>query len=157
MSQFFLSMEDELMRRFGSENLKGMMDRLGIEEDEPIESKMVSRAVESAQKRVEGNNFDSRKTILSYDDVLREQREIIYEQRMQIIESESNVREIVEGMIETTIARTVDTNTAEEEVENWNLQAIIRSEERRVGKECRDRGSMEESNKKKEDRECTGE
>src|SRR5690625_5044668 len=125
MSQFFLSMEDELMRRFGSENLKGMMDRLGIEEDEPIESKMVSRAVESAQKRVEGNNFDSRKTILSYDDVLREQREIIYEQRMQIIESESNVREIVEGMIETTIARTVDTNTAEEEVENWNLQAII--------------------------------
>src|SRR5690625_542893 len=69
MSQFFLSMEDELMRRFGSENLKGMMDRLGIEEDEPIESKMVSRAVESAQKRVEGNNFDSRKTILSYDDV----------------------------------------------------------------------------------------
>src|SRR5699024_11819670 len=94
---------------------------------EPIESKMVSRAVESAQKRVEGNNFDSRKTILSYDDVLREQREIIYEQRMQIIESESNVREIVEGMIETTIARTVDTNTAEEE----------RSEERRVGKECK--------------------
>src|SRR5699024_3506931 len=77
MSQFFLSMEDELMRRFGSEDLKGMMDRLGIEEDEPIESKMVSRAVESAQKRVEGNNFDSRKTILSYDDVLREQREII--------------------------------------------------------------------------------
>src|SRR5699024_1560815 len=71
MSQFFLTMEDELMRRFGSENLKGMMDRLGIEEDEPIESKMVSRAVESAQKRVEGNNFDSRKTILSYDDVLR--------------------------------------------------------------------------------------
>src|SRR5690625_5301803 len=102
-----------------------MMDRLGIEEDEPIESKMVSRAVESAQKRVEGNNFDSRKTILSYDDVLREQRKIIYEQRMQIIESESNVREIVEGMIETTIAPTVETNTAEEEVENWNLQSII--------------------------------
>src|SRR5699024_7929695 len=89
MSQFYLSMEDELMRRFGSDNLRAMMDRLGIEEDEPIESKMVSRAVESAQKRVEGNNFDSRKTILSYDDVLREQREIIYEQRKEIIESDS--------------------------------------------------------------------
>ncbi len=125
MSQFYLSMEDELMKRFGSDNLKGMMDRLGIEEDEPIESKMVSRAVESAQKRVEGNNFDSRKTILSYDDVLREQREIIYEQRMEIIDSDSNVREIVEGMIETTITRIVDINTSDEEVENWNIQAII--------------------------------
>src|SRR5699024_12365699 len=93
-SQYYMTMEDEWMRKFESENLKGMKDRIGIEEDEPNESKMVSRAVESAQKRVEGNNFDSRKTILSYDDVLREQREIIYEQRMQIIESESNVREI---------------------------------------------------------------
>lgn len=125
MSQFYLSMEDELMRRFGSDNLRAMMDRLGIEEDEPIESKMVSRAVESAQKRVEGNNFDSRKTILSYDDVLREQREIIYEQRKEIIESDSNVRKIVEGMIETTINRIVDINTSDEEIENWNIQAII--------------------------------
>src|SRR5699024_1751956 len=72
MSQFYLSMEDELMRRFGSDNLKNMMERLGMDDDSPIESKMVSRAVESAQKRVEGNNFDARKTILSYDDVLRE-------------------------------------------------------------------------------------
>src|SRR5699024_9615888 len=67
----------------------------------------------------------TRKTILSYDDVLRELRENIYEQRMQTIESESNVREIAEGMIETTIARTIDTNTAEEEVEHWNLKVII--------------------------------
>src|SRR5690625_1665200 len=74
VSQFFLSMEDDLMRRFGSDNLKNMMDRLGMEDDQPIESKMVSRAVESAQKRVEGNNFDARKTILSYDDVLRDRK-----------------------------------------------------------------------------------
>src|SRR5690625_4811492 len=75
MSQFYLSMEDELMRRFGSDNLKAMMDRLGMDDDEPIESRMITRAVEGAQKRVEGNNFDARKTILSYDDVLREQRD----------------------------------------------------------------------------------
>src|SRR5699024_12340886 len=99
-----------------------MMDRLGKEEGEPIKHKMISRAVESAQKRVEGNNFHSRKTILSYDDVLREQRESIYEQRVQIIESEGNVREMVEGMIETTIARSVDTNTVAGEVRNWTLE-----------------------------------
>ncbi len=125
MSQFYLSMEDELMRRFGSDNLRAMMDRLGIEEDEPIESKMVSRAVESAQKRVEGNNFDARKTILSYDDVLREQREIIYKQRMEIIESDNNLRDVVEQMIETTIGRTVSVNTSDEDEENWNLTAIV--------------------------------
>src|SRR5690606_25580443 len=87
-SQFFLSMEDELMRRFGSDNLKQMMDRLGIDEDMPIESKMVTRAVESAQKRVEGNNFDARKTLLAYDDVLREQREVIYKQRYEVLDAE---------------------------------------------------------------------
>src|SRR5690625_2621189 len=95
MSQFYLSMEDELMRRFGSDNLKTMMDRLGMDDDVPIESKMVSRAVESAQKRVEGNNFDARKTILAYDDVLREQREIIYKQRLEVILSDDHVRDII--------------------------------------------------------------
>src|SRR5699024_4980233 len=125
MSQFYLSLGDELMRRIGSDNLRAMMDRLGIEEDEPIESKMVSRAVESAQKRVEGNNFDSRKTILSYDDVLREQREIIYEQRKEIIESDSNVRKIVEGMIEKRINVIVEINTSNKEMKTWTFQAII--------------------------------
>ena len=125
MSQFYLSMEDELMRRFGSDNLKAMMDRLGLEADQPIESKMVSRAVESAQKRVEGNNFDARKTILSYDDVLREQREVIYKQRMEIIESEGDVRPIIERMIESTVNRVVNTHTSDEDQENWNLESII--------------------------------
>src|SRR5699024_7793147 len=99
MSQFYLSMEDELMRRFGSDNLKNMMERLGMDDDSPIERKMVSRAVESAQKRVEGNNFDARKTILSYDDVLREQREIIYKQRFEVIDAEDGIRDIVMNMI----------------------------------------------------------
>src|SRR5699024_11480198 len=76
-SVFYLSMEDELMRRFGSDNLKAMMDRLGIDDSQPIESKMISRAVESAQRRVEGNNFDARKTVLSYDDVLRDRKSVV--------------------------------------------------------------------------------
>src|SRR5690625_2029754 len=125
MSQFFLSMEDELMRRFGSDNLKNMMDRLGMDDDQPIESKMVSRAVESAQKRVEGNNFDARKTILSYDDVLREQREIIYNQRFEVIDADDNVRNIIEEMILSVVERVISTYTQDEDPENWELDSLI--------------------------------
>ena len=125
MSQFYLSMEDELMRRFGSDNLKNIMDRLGMDDSQPIESKMVSRAVESAQKRVEGNNFDARKTILSYDDVLREQREIIYKQRFQVIDSDEGVRDIIEEMIESTINRVIATHTQDDDEDNWDLEAIV--------------------------------
>ncbi|MDP4085179.1 MAG: preprotein translocase subunit SecA [Bacillota bacterium] len=125
VTQFYLSMEDELMRRFGSDNMKNMMSRLGMDDSQPIQSKMVSKAVESAQKRVEGNNFDARKQLLQYDDVLRQQREIIYKQRDEVLESE-NLREIVEGMILRTIERNVSVhaNQAEDE-EAWNLQAIV--------------------------------
>ncbi|MCT2537275.1 preprotein translocase subunit SecA [Aquibacillus koreensis] len=124
VTQFYLSMEDELMRRFGSDNMKAMMDRLGMDDSQPIESKMVSRAVESAQKRVEGNNFDARKTILSYDDVLRQQREIIYKQRFDVIDSD-NLRDIIEQMIQTTVESVVSTHTAEDDEEKWNTQALI--------------------------------
>ncbi|MDG5786650.1 preprotein translocase subunit SecA [Evansella sp. AB-P1] len=124
-SRFFLSLEDTLMRRFGSENMSKMMERLGMDEDQPIESKMVSRAVEQAQKRVEGNNFDARKQLLQYDDVMREQRDIIYEQRMEVLESE-NLREVVDKMLESTIERNVTAFTPESEVpEDWNLQGIV--------------------------------
>ncbi|MBC8844452.1 preprotein translocase subunit SecA, partial [Escherichia coli] len=95
VTQFYLSMEDELMRRFGSDNMKSMMERFGMAED-AIQSKMVSRAVESAQRRVEGNNFDSRKQVLQYDDVLRQQREVIYKQRYEVINAENSLREIIE-------------------------------------------------------------
>jgi len=125
LSQFFLSMEDELMRRFGSDNLRSMMDRLGMDDDQPIESKMVSRAVESAQKRVEGNNYDARKTILSYDDVLREQREIIYKQRDEIIAAEDSIRTIIEEMIHSTVTRLVHNHTQDEDDTEWNLEAIV--------------------------------
>ncbi|MGD6967672.1 preprotein translocase subunit SecA [Rossellomorea vietnamensis] len=125
VTQFYLSMEDELMRRFGSDNMKSMMERLGMADDQPIQSKMVSRAVESAQKRVEGNNFDARKQLLSYDDVLRQQREIIYKQRFEVLDSE-NLREIVESMIKSVIARSVEAHAPIiEEEEKWNLKGMV--------------------------------
>ncbi len=83
-SRFFVSLEDDLMRIFGSERIQGIVDKLGLAEDEAIESKMVSSAIESAQKKVEGNNFDIRKTLLQYDDVINKQREIIYKQRSEV-------------------------------------------------------------------------
>ncbi|HWO77273.1 MAG TPA: preprotein translocase subunit SecA [Bacillus sp. (in: firmicutes)] len=125
ISQFYLSMEDELMRRFGSDNMKNMMTRLGMDDSQPIQSKMVSRAVESAQKRVEGNNFDARKQLLQYDDVLRQQREIIYNQRDEVLESE-NLREIVEKMIRSVIERNVEAHMPRnEDEEDWNLRGLI--------------------------------
>ncbi|MBU8914735.1 preprotein translocase subunit SecA [Bacillus sp. FJAT-29953] len=125
ITQFYLSMEDELMRRFGSDNMKAMMQKLGMDDTQPIQSKMVSRAVESAQKRVEGNNFDARKQLLQYDDVLRQQREIIYTQRDEVLESE-NLREIVQNMILRSIQRHVEVNApGHMDEEEWNLKGII--------------------------------
>lgn len=106
VSTFYLSLEDDLMKRFGSERMQGMMGRLGMQEEE-ITSKMISRAVESSQKRVEGNNFDSRKKLLEYDDVLRRQREIIYEERNEIIDQE-DIRDQLMGMVEASVERTVN-------------------------------------------------
>jgi len=123
ITQFYLSMEDELMRRFGSDNMKNMMSRLGMDDTQPIQSKMVTRAVESAQKRVEGNNFDARKQLLQYDDVLRQQREIIYKQRDEVLGSE-NLREVIETMIRSSLERTVFAHTADDP-EAWKLDAII--------------------------------
>ncbi|WP_053360584.1 preprotein translocase subunit SecA [Bacillus sp. FJAT-27251] len=124
VTQFYLSMEDELMRRFGSDNMKNMMARLGMDDTQPIQSKMVSKAVESAQKRVEGNNFDARKQLLQYDDVLRQQREIIYKQRDEVLEAE-NLRDIVERMIQSVLERNVSALTEGEDKETWKLDAII--------------------------------
>jgi len=106
-SRFYLSLQDELMVRFGSERMQSMMTRLGMNDDAPIESKMVSRAVESAQKRVEGNNYDSRKRVLEYDDVLRKQREIIYKERNEILEQEDCSAQ-VHSMIQESVRRAVN-------------------------------------------------
>ncbi|WP_308636636.1 preprotein translocase subunit SecA [Paenibacillus silvisoli] len=124
-SQFYLSLEDDLMRRFGSENIMGMMERLGFEEDQPIESRLISRAIESAQKRVEGTNFDQRKIVLQYDDVMNQQREIIYKQRREVLFSE-NIREIVLEMIKPVVTKIVEAHCPTEDVpENWELQEIV--------------------------------
>ncbi len=123
-SQFYLSLQDELMRRFGSENIMGMMDRLGLDEDQPIESRMISRAIESAQKRVEGNNFDIRKVVLQYDDVMNQQREVIYKQRREILGS-ADIRQEVMDMIKPVIERIVQAHTSEDIPEEWDLQAIV--------------------------------
>ncbi|MNW44414.1 preprotein translocase subunit SecA [compost metagenome] len=122
-TQFYLSLGDELMKRFGADNVLNMMERLGFEEDQPIESKMITRAVESAQKRVEGNNFDVRKVVLQYDDVMNQQREIIYKQRRELLESE-NIKQIVVDMIKPVIERVVEAHTADEIPENWELQDV---------------------------------
>ncbi|WP_413364943.1 preprotein translocase subunit SecA [Lysinibacillus sp. 3P01SB] len=123
VTQFYLSLEDDLMRRFGSENMKNMMTKLGMDDSQPIQSKMVSRAVESAQKRVEGNNFDARKRLLQYDDVLRQQREVIYKEREEVLETE-NMRALVENMIYESIENAVSLHTQGEQTD-WNLQALI--------------------------------
>lgn len=124
-SQFFLSLQDELMRRFGADNIMNMMDKLGMEEDMPIESRLVSRAVESAQKRVEGSNFDARKVVLQYDDVMNKQREVIYKQRKEILERD-NLHDIVEGMVNSIIERTVLAYCPKEQIpEEWDLEGLL--------------------------------
>ncbi|MBG9787654.1 accessory Sec system translocase SecA2 [Brevibacillus laterosporus] len=124
-SQFFLSLQDELMRRFGADNIMNMMDKLGMEEDMPIESRLVSRAVESAQKRVEGSNFDARKVVLQYDDVMNKQREVIYKQRKEILERD-NLHDIVEGMVNSVIERVVQAYCPKEQIpEEWDLEGLL--------------------------------
>lgn len=122
-SRFYLSLQDELMVRFGSERMQSLMGRLGMNDDTPIESKMVSRAVESAQKRVEGNNFDARKRLLEYDDVLRQQREIIYGERNDIIENDS-VENIVKGMIKSSLERGINYHLSANE-DDIDYEALV--------------------------------
>ncbi|HER0237321.1 TPA: preprotein translocase subunit SecA [Streptococcus pyogenes] len=108
-SQFYLSLEDDLMRRFGSDRIKAFLDRMKLdEEDTVIKSGMLGRQVESAQKRVEGNNYDTRKQVLQYDDVMREQREIIYANRRDVITANRDLGPEIKAMIKRTIDRAVD-------------------------------------------------
>ena len=108
-SIFFISLEDDLMRIFGSERIQGVIDKLGLEETEAIESKMVTKAIENAQKKVEGNNFDIRKNLLGYDDVMNLQREVIYRQRTEVLEGK-NLKEQIEGMIQEVISDAVNSH-----------------------------------------------
>ncbi|CIQ49429.1 MULTISPECIES: preprotein translocase subunit SecA [Streptococcus] len=121
-SQFYLSLEDDLMKRFGSERLKGIFERLNMSE-EAIESRMLTRQVEAAQKRVEGNNYDTRKQVLQYDDVMREQREIIYAQRYDVITADRDLAPEIQAMHKRTIERVVDGHARAKQDEK--LEAIL--------------------------------
>ncbi|KRK90042.1 preprotein translocase subunit SecA [Lentilactobacillus sunkii] len=125
LSQFYLSLEDDLMRRFGSEKIKNFLEHLNVEgEDAVIRSRMITKQVESAQKRVEGNNYDSRKNVLQYDDVMRQQREVIYGERREVIDEQKDLKWVILPMIERTINRIVDLHTQGEK-EDWDLQTIL--------------------------------
>lgn len=123
-SQFYLSLEDDLMRRFGSDRIKAFLDRMNLDEDEAvIKSKMLTRQVESAQKRVEGNNYDMRKQVLQYDDVMREQREIIYAERYDVITADRDLAPEIKAMIKRTINRAVDAHSRADREEG--IKAIL--------------------------------
>ena len=126
-TQFYLSLEDDLMKRFGGEKMQAIWERLNLTDegdDNFIQSKMLTRQVESSQKRVEGNNYDTRKSVLEYDEVMREQREIIYSQRLQIINEENSLEKVTKGMIRRTIHRVVESHTLTDQKE-WNLEGIV--------------------------------
>lgn len=124
-SQFFISLEDDLMRLFGSERFMGMMDRLGMDDSIPIEHPLLSKAIESAQKRVEGRNFDIRKHVLEYDDVLNQQREVIYRQRREILEG-GNIKNQVQKMIDAVIERAVNTWASPDVyVDEYDLKGLV--------------------------------
>ncbi len=123
-TQFYISLEDDLMRRFGAETLPAIMDKVGMNDDMPIENRMVSRTIENAQKRVESRNFETRKNILEYDDVMNKQREIIYSQRRQVLEG-SNMAESIAGMIDKLVDTVCDEAAHGETFpEAWNLEQL---------------------------------
>lgn len=127
-SQFYVSLEDDLMRIFGSDRVKGLMERLGLPDDMPIENKVVSKSIESAQKKVEGNNFDIRKHLVEYDDVLNKQRETVYNRRRAVLKAaQTNTEELKAqalAMVEQEIAEVVAFHTALEDESKWNLSEI---------------------------------
>ena len=126
VSQFYLSLEDDLMRRAGSDAIQQLLERLKIEGDDAvIQSRMITRQIESAQERIEGNNYDTRRSVLRYDDVMREQREVIYSQREEIILQDESLNYVTIPMIQRTIDRYVDLYTQEENPKDWNLSYLV--------------------------------
>ena len=122
-SRFFLSLEDDLMRLFGSDRLIGMVEKLGLDDETPIDAKLLSGSIESAQKRIEDQNFKRRKYVLSYDDVMNQQRNLIYAQRRSVLDGE-DISATIRNMITSTITDTVHANTAGESAAEWDLDAI---------------------------------
>ena len=123
-SRFYLSLEDDLLRIFGAERIAGIMDKIGIEENQPIEHRMISKAIENAQKRVEGQNFDMRKHLLEYDDVMNRQRQVIYEQRKKVLRGEQLWVDIEEMLDEVVEALIPDFIEEKQHPEDWNLKGL---------------------------------
>ncbi|MFQ7291996.1 MAG: preprotein translocase subunit SecA [Monoglobales bacterium] len=124
VSKFFLSLDDDLMRIFGSDKVKAMVNSLGLEEDQPIEAKMLTNAIQNAQKSLESRNFDSRKHVLQYDEVMNEQRKIIYKQRQMVLDGE-DISSVIKTMIEAIIDRAIDEHVGSSEIpEDWNIRAL---------------------------------
>ena len=125
-SQFFLSLEDDLMRIFGADNITGIMDKLGMEEDEPIEHSLITKSIERAQKKVEDHNYNIRKYVLEYDDVMNQQREVLYEQRRRILRNES-LRETINEMIDKLVTEFVDAYADEKLYpEEWDYEGLYK-------------------------------
>lgn len=125
-SQFFLSLEDDLMIRFGAERIRLILERMNLDEEETvIKNRLITRSVESAQKRVEGNNYDTRKNVLQYDDVVREQRELMYRQRDIVIDETKSLDWVLMPMVERTINRVVDAQTKGKKPAEWHLDQIV--------------------------------
>ena len=124
-TQFFLSLEDDLMRIFGSENISKFMDKLGMDEDEPITAKMITRSIEKAQKKVESHNFEIRKYVLEYDDVMNQQREVLYGQRRQVLTADS-LRDTIMGMVDDIIHECLDKYANEKLYpEEWDFAGLL--------------------------------
>ena len=125
-ARFYLSLEDDLMRIFGSDNIKSMMDKLGMEEDDPIENKMVTRSIENAQKRVEERNFNIRKQVLQYDDVMNQQREVIYKERRKVLD-QADLRDTVMNFTHKIVDRALAMYCPPEAYsEDWDLKSLVK-------------------------------
>ena len=123
-TRFYLSLEDDILRLFGGERIQGLMDKMGVDEDTPIDAKMLSGAIENAQKRVESRNFQARKDVLDYDDVMNTQREVIYEQRRKVLDGD-NLKDSIAGMIRTIISNAVNGAMGEQKhmtAEHWTAR-----------------------------------
>jgi len=123
-SRFFLALDDDLMRLFGSERVIGMVDRLGLEDDQPIEARLLSNSIENAQKQLESQNFNRRKNVLNYDDVMNQQRTVIYNQRREVLDG-NDLKSKIENMMHQVVSRAVAYSTADEDHSNWNFDEII--------------------------------
>jgi preprotein translocase subunit SecA len=124
-SRFYIALDDDLMRLFGSERMERMVDALGLDENQPIEAKLLSNAIESAQKKIEGINFQRRKSVLQYDDVMNLQREIIYSERAKVLNGE-NIKEYIMKMIDNTAGNIVGMYCSESDIpDNWDLKGLV--------------------------------